>query len=68
MILTLEQIEGRQEHTRSLHDARFKIIRIIASYRGEDGFEYRKAFEGKTMPVVPQMGTHSELNKLAIQY
>ena len=68
MKLTLRGVEERKEHTRSFKDARFKVVRVIASYVGEDGHEYRKAFESKNAPIVPDFGTHSELNALAIQY
>lgn len=68
MKLHLIGIVDKKEHTRSFDDRRFKIVRYIVEYRGDDGFEYRKAFESKSIPTVPEVGTHKELNAMAVQY
>lgn len=68
MNLFLNNIVRREEDTRSNKDRRFKVIKIIASYTGEDNQEYRKAFEAKTEPIIPERGTHEQLNKIKIQY
>jgi hypothetical protein len=68
MNLFLNYIANRVEDTRSMKDRRFKVIKVIASYTGEDNQEYRKSFEAKTEPIVPEIGTHEQLNKLKIQY
>ena len=69
MILTLMGIVKTTDGVESSsRDGRFKIIKITASYRGDDGHEYRKSFEGKDYPVVPERGTHDELNKVKFQY
>lgn len=67
--LTLRAIVSRTEGQRSFDDGRFRVIRVMASYFGEDGHEYRKSFESKGIePTVPLYGTHKELNDLTIQY
>jgi hypothetical protein len=68
MNLFLNNIVRREEDTRSNKDRRFKVIKIIASYTGEDNQEYRKSFESKTEPIIPERGTHEQLNKIKIQY
>lgn len=58
----------RTEHNvRSSADRRCKVTRVIAKYYGTDGEEYRKAFEAKGTPVVPENGTHEELNSKRYQ-
>ena len=73
MQLTLERIIRREDCVRSFGDRRHKVIRVTASYRGEDGFEYRKAFEFCENPNdifmrIPRKGTHAELNALEFNY
>lgn len=53
---------------KAMMDRRFKVTRVIVSYTGEDQQEYRKSFEAKGTPIIPEMGTHEQLNKLKIQY
>lgn len=61
-LLTLTRIE-RTERRRSTHDNRRFVNVTTATYRGEDGYEYRKAFESYGAPNVPTSGTHPQLNK-----
>lgn len=68
MNLFLSHIVSRKENVRSVKDRRFKVIAVVASYTGEDNHEYRKTFEAKTEPIVPEKGTHEQLNKLRKQY
>lgn len=68
MILTFSHVVKTVNETKSLKDRRFKITRLIASYIGSDGCEYRKSFEAKGEPKVPTNGTHDYLNSLKIQY
>jgi len=68
MKITLVAIVGRKEKHRPAGDHRRKINLVIASYRGEDGYEYRKAFESYGEPTVPKAGDNSEISKLKIQY
>ena len=68
MTLTLARIDKREEKRQAFSDNRFRITRIIATYVGEDGYEYGKAFESKGEPVVPQRGTHKELNAMQKQW
>jgi hypothetical protein len=68
MLLTLNHIVKRTESTRSCKDRRFKVVSVIASYTGEDNFEYRKRFESKNEPVIPNSGTHEQINKLSQQF
>ena len=68
LTLTLMGIVKREEHAAPLGDERRRLIKVVASYRGTDGHEYRKGFEGYTDPRVPDRGTHSELNNLKEQW
>jgi len=68
MILTFESTVTAEINVKSWKDNRIKVNRTIASYRGEDGYEYRKSFESKCVPKVPSQGTHQELNNLKYQY
>ena len=68
MILKLEQTIKTTKNIGSIRDRRVKINRTTASYRGEDGHEYRKCFESKKEPVVPLRGTHETLNRVKYQY
>lgn len=58
----------KQEYGRYAHDGRRKVNRVIASYIGQDGFEYRKGFASYGEPIVPKQGTHKELNRLQEQF
>jgi hypothetical protein len=68
MNLKLISIIRREEKRRASGDRRRKINRVVASYRGDDGFEYRKSFESYGEPIVPESGENSEITKLKIQY
>lgn len=68
MKLTLKSIDSTKHNQQSFVDNRFHVTRVIATYLGEDGFEYGKAFEAHGDPIVPVSGTHKELNALKIQY
>lgn len=68
MLLRLKAIvkteHGRLDYT----DQRRKLNSTIAAYYGEDGHEYRKSFEAYGVPIVPEQGTHKELNAKQKQY
>lgn len=68
MVLTFEATVTAEINVSSWKDGRIKVNRTIASYRGEDGYEYRKSFESKGTPKVPNQGTHQELNNLKYQW
>jgi len=68
MNLKLILIIRREEKHRASGDRRRKINQFVASYRGDDGFEYRKSFESYGDPIVPESGDNSEITKLKIQY
>lgn len=68
MVLFLEGVIRREVKHRSISDQRRSVNYVLASYRGTDGCEYRKSFESYSAPIVPDSGTHKDLNKLAIQY
>ena len=42
-------------------DRRRKLNIVVASYLGEDGYEYRKQFESYDTPDIPEQGTSKEL-------
>jgi hypothetical protein len=50
------------------YDQRRIVNRTTVEYVGDDGHLYRKAFISKDSPVVPESGTHKELNSRKIQY
>jgi hypothetical protein len=56
------------ERGRFASDHRRKVNSIVASYRGDDGHEYRKRFSSYDAPTVPEQGTHDELNALREQF
>ena len=67
--LTLSHIVSRSDGVKSYYDDRFNVNRVIAEYNGDDKEIYRKTFEAKdASPVVPQQGTHTELNNLRRQW
>lgn len=49
-------------------DRRRRVNRVVASYRGSDGHEYRKSFESYDDPTVPEHGSHKDLNALKEQW
>jgi len=68
MLLTLNHIVKVEDYTKSTKDKRYKVTAVVASYIGEDNQEYRKKFEAKGYPVIPQEGTHEQLNALRLQF
>ncbi len=70
MQLTARSIVKEEKHVRSFHDQRRRVNRIIVSYRGEDGEEYRKSFESAPdrLPFVPASGTHEQLEAAKYQW
>lgn len=68
MKLILIRIVKTETKAAPLADERRRVNRVVASYRGEDDHEYRKAFESYGTPTVPDSGTHAELNALARQW
>ena len=68
MILTLARIDKTEHNRQAFDDNRFRVTRVIATYIGTDGYEYGKAFESHETPIVPERGTHAELNALKNQY
>ena len=68
MKLTLIDVVRREEKHAPGGDMRRRLTYVVAGYRGEDGHEYRKAFEAYGTPVVPMEGTHKTLNALNRQW
>ena len=68
MNLKLVGIIRREEKHRASGDRRRKINYVIASYRGDDGFEYRKGFESYGEPIIPESGDNEQITNLQIQY
>lgn len=68
MILHKKSIVKSEDGVRSFGDLRFRVVRYIVEYVGEDKEIYRKSFESKGKVVIPNSGTHEELNTLKIQY
>ena len=48
-------------------DKRRRVNYTLAEYADSDGNRYRKAFRSYAQPLVPDSGTHDELNALAYQ-
>ncbi len=68
MKLKLMYIVERSEKERSFTDRRRRVNYVLASYRGEDGHEYRKAFESYGEPVVPETGTNAGITAMRTQF
>lgn len=53
----------------SYQDRRFRVDRYVVGYRDPENVEYRKCFEVApgAAPVIPEQGTHDELNALRWQ-
>lgn len=66
--LRLVGIVRREQKNAPEKDRRRRVNYVLAEYRGDDGEIYRKAFRSYETPIVPEQGTHSELNSLAEQY
>lgn len=69
-MLTYVKTVSRKENVRSLNDGRFKVDRIIVSYKDDEGEEYRKSFEVTpgNVAFIPMQGTHKQINEHKIQY
>ena len=67
MILTLIEII-KQDVGRYARDKRRKVNTIIASYKDEDGFEYRKRFSSYGCPNVPSASENNYLTSLQEQF
>lgn len=68
MKLYLMAIVSTEKGRLDYDDQRRKPNRSIASYRGEDGHEYRKAFFSYGEPFVPAITDHKEAAELERQY
>lgn len=67
MHLQLTKIVRRGE-SRPTGDRRRKVCVVVAEYRGDDGDVYRKSFESYGQPLVPDSGTHDEINGMRQQW
>ena len=65
--LTLDYIVSKVTQA-PIGDQRRRVIVVTVSYRGSDGYEYRKRFESYDEPVIPKHGTHKQLNALKEQW
>jgi hypothetical protein len=68
MNLFKNYIVSEQDNVRAVKDRRFRVKSVIVSYTGEDGHEYRKRFEAKGEPIIPERGTHEQLNAIRKQF
>lgn len=68
MKLTLKAIISRQDKARATNDNRKRVTKIVASYIGADGHEYRKTFEAYGEPIVPASGDNEEITAMRIQH
>ena len=68
MNLTLSQIIRKEEKHYCIVDNRRRTNYVLASYRDNNGYEYRKSFESYGTPIIPQFGTQEEINKLRTQF
>ena len=66
--LQLNRIIRREQKHVCIADQRRRVNYVLADYRDSEGNEYRKSFESYDDPIVPESGTHSELNKMARQF
>ena len=62
------KIVRKEVHVRSAFDRRVFVTRYVCEYRGEDGEEYRKSFEAKGTPTVPERGFNLFLNEQSKQW
>jgi hypothetical protein len=67
IILTFSHIV-RREKKQSHRDRRRQLNVVLVSYRGEDGNEYRKAFESYEEPEIPRFGENRALTLLQKQW
>lgn len=58
----------KKDYGRYASDRRRKVNSVIASYRDAEGFEYRKRFTSYDEPVIPQYGTHADINAMSEQF
>jgi hypothetical protein len=72
MMLKKDYLVFVKINARAYEDERYRVDKYIVAYRGiADGAEYRKAFQvphGASAPVMPETGTHAELNGMMDQY
>lgn len=62
--LKLKNIVRTEKNVRSMKDRRAMVTRTVAEFTDSEGNVYRKSFEAKGKdPVIPESGTHEELNK-----
>jgi hypothetical protein len=57
MNVRLVRIVSREEKHAPNGDQRRRITRVLCSYYGDDGHEYRRAFEAYGEPIIPETGT-----------
>jgi hypothetical protein len=62
------EIVRKEGHVRSAFDRRVFVTRHVCEYRGEDGEVYRKSFEAKGTPFVPERGFNLFLNEQSKQW
>ncbi len=67
-ILRLQRIVRTEQKYKDIQDQRRRVNFVLAEYRDAEGYEYRKSFESYNDPIVPERGTHKELNILARQF
>lgn len=67
-VLVLHKIIKREHKVVPSKDRRRRLNRVVAAYFDSEGNEYRKSFESYSDPLVPERGSHVELNRLAKQW
>lgn len=67
-LLRLWHIVERTEKHVSIGDNRRKVNYVLAAYLDDVNQEYRKSFESYNEPIVPNSGTHTQLNSLQYQW
>lgn len=68
-LLRLVGIVRREQKHAPSKDQRRRVNYVLAEYRGDaDNEIYRKAFRSYGTPVVPDAGTHDQLNHMAEQW
>jgi hypothetical protein len=68
MRLYLTGIVRVEYNVRSNIDQRYRVDRYIVNYRDTEGNDYRKSFESRKTPNIPETGTHKTLNALQRQW
>ena len=68
-LLRLIRVVRREQKHAPSKDQRRRVNYVLAEYRGDaDNEIYRKAFRSYGSPVVPDAGTHGQLNAMAEQW